>query len=170
MWTSTTSLAHVGPLSEFPWSPHATYWLGPWLLGLTSSPVVPPAFLETQGCPLQSHPLHYQEPRGKFHGRAKEARTKKVMTLTSTPAPGHSSSGSTQVCILKAHQRWTAVHWGTLSLVTLLGWMEAQDQNRVGKGKERLISTSGHSLVTVCLDTNNLPCKLGMTTPLLVLG
>lgn len=51
-------------------------------------------------------------------------------------------------------------------------WLDggSGSKSRVGKGKERLISTSGHSLVTAYLDTNHLPCKLGMTIPLLVLG
>lgn len=88
------------------------------------------------------------------------------------PAPGHSSSGSTQVCILKVHQRWTAVHWGTLSLVTLLGWMEGSgSKSRVGKGKKSLISTSGHSLVTACPNTNHpMQAWNDYTTAILVLG
>lgn len=58
------------------WFPCATYWLGPWLLGLTSSPVVPPASLETLGFHLQSHLLHCRKPRSQVPWECKKGKDK----------------------------------------------------------------------------------------------
>lgn len=153
------SLAHVGWLSEFPWSPHATYWLGPWLLGLTSSPVVPPAFLETRGCPLQSHPLHCREPKGKFHGRAKESSDPHQHLWL---CPGLYSKGPSE---MDSSPPRDIISWDSARLEG------SGSKSRVGKEKKSLISTSGHSLVTACPDTNH-PIQVwnDYTTAILVLG